>query len=135
MVRLKSICVAFGALFLVSVQAHAQNTPVINPMTPLPYPFAASGAMQSQLSVTTGATVALTVPKGTLYAVVCLRSGAASGINYSYDALTTPTTGTTGNGFQISAGQCLSVQGIVALNAFKMIAVSATTAVDIGYSQ
>lgn len=98
-----------------------------------PYPFTIPGTMQSQLSVTTGATVALTVPAGTTYFDICVRSGAASSINYSVDGLTTPTTGATGNGKQLNAGQCASYSGIALANNFKAIGTTGTTAIDVEY--
>ena len=67
--------------------------PSIGPL----YNWRPSGAMQSQLAVTMGSVVTLTVPTGTQYAIICVRTTAGSAINYSYDGTTTPTTGVSGN--------------------------------------
>lgn len=101
---------------------------------PKPYQFTPTGAMQSQLSVTTGSVVTLTIPAGSAVGIVCIRSG-GNAINYSYDGSTTPTTSSAGNGFQLSPGQCVSIQGATLLANFKMIAESSTTGVDIGYTK
>ena len=98
-----------------------------------PYQFTIPGASQPQLSVTTGAIVTPTVPAGTLYMVVRLRPGAASAINYCDDGLTSTTTGATGSCSQIIAGQSQAFQGAVVISNFRMIAATATTAVDIEY--
>lgn len=98
-----------------------------------PYQYQSAGASQSQLSVTTSAVVTPTIPTGTTAAILGLRSGAASAVNYCYDGLTTPTTGTGGACLQLSAGQTVSIQGAALLAGLKMIAATATTAVDIAY--
>lgn len=113
-------------------------TPV-SPSTPLVVTSAGSNQpaspMQSQLSVTTAATVTLTIPTGAVYATIGLRQGAASCINYSTDGSTTPTTGATGNGKQICAGQTVSYSGAKYLSNFQAIATTATTAIDVEYGK
>ena len=101
------------------------NVYTVNPLSP----------MQSQLSVTTGATVALTLPTGATYATISLRQGAASCINYTTDGTTTPTTGATGTGRQLCAGQSIAYYTQAFLTNFKAIAATATTAIDVEYGQ
>lgn len=106
--------------------------------TPLPVATSGSnvpvGPMQSQLSITTGATVALTVPTNAIYATISIRQGAASCINYSTDGTTTPTTGATGNGKQLCAGQTVSYSGKYLSN-FLAIASTAPIAIDVEYGR
>lgn len=154
--RAKILAVAL--LCVAGTPTYAQ-TPVLNPVTPLtgtagpggsatpvsptnpfpvsggtPYQFVPAGAQQSQLSVTTSAVVSLTVPTGTLLAIICIRTGGAA-INFSDDSLTTPTTGATGNGRQLAAGQCVPIQGNTLINNFKAIAETTTTAIDAEYDK
>ena len=132
------VCAQAPATVKLCYQNGATCTPV-TPTTPIPsgsiYPFASAGTMQSQLSVTTGAVVTPTVPAGTLYMIVCVRNGAASAINWVDDGTTTPTTGATGAGRQLVAGTSVVIQGSNLINNFKMIAATATTAVDFKYDK
>lgn len=105
----------------------------LSPTGAVPYQFTVPGPMQSQLSVTTGATTTLTVPAGSLYWKFCIRAGAASAVNYSIDGLTTPATGATGNGDQLAVGACTYYTGISLANNFKAVAATATTAIDVVY--
>jgi hypothetical protein len=98
---------------------------------PWAYP---GGATQSQVAVTTSAPVTLTVPVGATSMVVCVRAGSASGINYSTDG-TTPTTGAAGASRQLVVGACVPYYGTAYMAAFKAIATSATTAIDVEYTR
>ena len=91
--------------------------------------------MQSQLPVTTGAIVALTVPNGSTYATISLRQAAAGCINYTTDGTTTPQTGATGTGRQLCPGQQVPYPGSGYLTNFKAIAATANTAIDVEYGQ
>src|SRR5580698_1826119 len=68
--------------------------PINGSITSSPYQFTAAGAMQSGLSVTTGAAVSLTPPAGSLAARICARGA----IIFTDDGTTNPTTGTGGVG-------------------------------------
>ena len=123
---MKRAAVALATL-LSSSSAFAQGIGFTGQHDPL-------GPMQPQLSVTTSAVVTLTVPTGATTVVICLRYGASSSINYSTDG-TTPTTGATGNGRQLTAGQCVGYNGPKYISGFQAIATTATTAIDVEYGQ
>jgi len=118
----RSICLALFALTLATPASAQFGNNGCNP----------SGQMLSQQSVTTSTRLTLTPPLGTTYITVAVRQG-ASAINYSWDGLTTPTTGATGAGNQLNPGQTVSIWGVSPIANFQAIAAIATTAVDINF--
>lgn len=99
-----------------------------------PYQMTAASPMQSQLAVATTPATAPTVPSGTLAFTVCLRPGAASSINYTIDG-SAPVTGATGNGRQLTAGQCVGYNGNALANAFRAVGSTGATAIDVEYTK
>lgn len=81
-----------------------------------------------KLSVTTGATVGLSPPGGATHALIAVEG---NNVRW-YDDGTSPTTGASGNGPTIVAGDYLELDE-AAFSNFKMIALSATATVHVVY--
>jgi hypothetical protein len=88
-------------------------------------PFAtASGAEQHNVAIVASSALP-SIPSGTQYATVCVKTAAAS---YTLDGLTTPTSAL---GFALASGACLGIAGPVLIANSRWI--SATGTLDVGY--
>ena len=96
---------------------------VLNPMTPLVYPFTPLTPGQHGLAPTSAAK--LTVPTGAVYATVCASTAT---VEYTTDGTTTPTGSV---GMPLASGSCVALVGSLVINNFN--AFSSTGTLDIEY--
>lgn len=92
-----------------------------------PYNYTPQNPDQHNLAIVSS--TALTIPTGTLQAVVCARG---NNVNYTYDGVTTPTTTV---GMPLAVGQCLPLSGALELSNFLAIQVAPTATLDVAYTK
>ena len=82
-----------------------------------------------QYNLAIASSTALTIPTGSLQAVVC-ASGAA--VKYTYDGTTTPTATI---GMPLALGQCIQFSGATILSNLRFIQTVATATLDVSYTK
>lgn len=102
---------------------------VANSVPTIAAPYQYTPLTPGQYSVAITTSTALTVPTGSLFAVVC---AAGNSVNYTYDGTTTPTSSV---GLPLASGQCIQFSGATVLANLKFIQTAATATLNVGYTK
>lgn len=97
------------------------------PASDMPYNFTPLTPDQHNLAIVSS--TALTIPIGSLQAVVCVSGNA---VKYTYDGTTTPTALI---GMPLANGQCIQFSGATVLANLRFIQTAATATLDVSYTK